>query len=309
MISITDHIRSEDSGDIALALNRATRVSAVDGSSIHFPAGTWTLFTYPNPINTMLVGEGGPNASRKGTILLVKFSEINPIKPCFLWDGSGENFRGEGGGAQNMIIAKADGCMGGCAVAVIPANNTTNRSGYTVFRDVMISSQGTGLWSRGFLADGSRVPKEGVRDLQFSNFHVSACTDITVEFVNAISVKWTDGNVMTGSTHTTVRAMLRMSGVDLQQVSLSGVSVQGDLVIAGGKDLKFVNLHTSTITAYGATNTHFAACCNANIMTFKACRRFSVTGDTYSLLIDVACKQYRVDCCIADRTDDRGIPK
>lgn len=87
----------------------------------------------------------------------------------FVWDGSGKPFAGTGGGLRDVLITKAAGRRGGCAIRIV-ATDDSHRPGEMFFENVLIygEQEGSriGLWEHALVIDGTRCDHSGARGVR-----------------------------------------------------------------------------------------------------------------------------------------------
>lgn len=140
------------------------------------PEGTYyfnATITVPTGIAIVCPGSQGSTNSR-GTVF---YHQSN--SDFLVWDGSGTDYMGTGGGLKNVLILKAAGYSGGSGVKVI-ATSDNKRPGEMIFDNVLVAANaGEGLWARGLEFNGSACNTpgaRGVRHIHCRKVRAACCT-------------------------------------------------------------------------------------------------------------------------------------
>ncbi len=239
MLDIRQYIEPSHHGDTTPALDHAVSVAMPKAESVMIPAGWYLFNTRPKPIGggVTICGESGLTTAHTGTCLVVRYNETDSENGFLTWDGSdpgpnGKGYRGTGGGVRDLTIYKYGNFHGGCALVVKCTNNDQFRAGMWTVENVAVISENGGLWDRILLADGSNIPHVdpkgmGVRTITLQNLFASGAAICNVEFRNAVHVAWNIGQVQQGPAPTTSQAMVKVTGVDTQDIHFTDVSVYG----------------------------------------------------------------------------------
>lgn len=91
---------------------------------------------------------------------------------CMVWDGSGAQFAGTGGGLRNVLIVKGNGFSGGDAVKII-ARSDEQRPGEMNLENILVYGQGNGRWRSGLVVDGTAADTAGARGVR--HVHLRKC--------------------------------------------------------------------------------------------------------------------------------------
>jgi len=87
----------------------------------------------------------------------------------FVWDGSGEEYAGTGGGLRNVLITKAPSFAGGTAIRLVSTRDD-HRPGEMLFENVLAYGERSGgqqgLWDHGLIIDGSASDVAGARGVR-----------------------------------------------------------------------------------------------------------------------------------------------
>lgn len=250
MIDIRPFIEPSDHDDRTPALDRAIAAALPKAESVYIPAGWHRFLTPPKPIGggVTIRGESGLTTAHTGTCLVVQYDEPDAERGFLTWDGTDpRGYKGTGGGVRDLTIYKYGNFRGGCAIVVRPENYTDHRSGMWTLDNVAVISENQGLWDRVFLGDGAIIPPGypagmGLRVLTLRNLFASGAAACNVEFNNCVHVNMFGGQIQQGPAPTTSQAMLKVTGVDTQDVHMLGVSVYGLLHLEHCKYVSFDGL-------------------------------------------------------------------
>jgi hypothetical protein len=124
----------------------------------------------------MIVGPGTQGSNESYGTVLKHYANSG----LFLWNGNGREFAGTGGGLKNVLILKASGHSGGDAIRVVSTDNA-HRPGEMSFENILIYGDGTGLWGRGFVVDGTAsndAGGRGVRSIWANKLRIAGCDGV-----------------------------------------------------------------------------------------------------------------------------------
>ncbi|WP_197462285.1 glycosyl hydrolase family 28-related protein [Sphingomonas melonis] len=148
------------------ALRAAIAAAVASGNrSVHLPAGIYRVNGQVTiPAGIMLVGEGSQGSNEARGTVIKHYSTGD----CLVWDGSGPEYAGTGGGLRDILIVKADGYQGGTAIRLV-ARDDSHRPGEMLFDNVLVYGVGAtigkagrgGLWAHGLVVDGSAARTSG----------------------------------------------------------------------------------------------------------------------------------------------------
>ncbi len=196
--SITDFGgRGDFTTDNTLAFNAAVRFCQERNSkSIFFPAGAYVFNFPPEPIGTgvTLIGEGSAGASYPHGVTLVKNYEERDNRKGFLtWNGNFADYRGTGGGMENITVLTTK--PGGIGI-LLTGLSPERRAGYMHFDHVKCFGGRGGMWYRALeIRGGNLTVKErgqGIRDAVFVGCYFASAADRykTVLIENGVSIKF-----------------------------------------------------------------------------------------------------------------------
>lgn len=228
------------STDDTAAIQAALDASEANGNKpIYLSTGTYKI-TAPLAARqgTMILGEGsqGSTVGFGSTLLVVGNGD------AIVWDGTGRQYAGTGGGVRNLLIVKESGSTGGTAVR-IAATSDSQRPGEMVVENVLVYGRGTGQWDRGFVIDGRKADTDGARGVRSVMLSKARAASCLVDFECIVidqgtHVTATHLQVDTGNG--TGRPGLTIRGV-ATNVNLANIIVHGTVVIQDGPTN--VNLH------------------------------------------------------------------
>jgi hypothetical protein len=198
--------------------------------TVFFPCGVYkvtSLITITQGV--MLMGEGSQGSNSGYGTTVVHHSNGG----LFLWNGNGTPYAGTGGGLQNFQLLKADGYSGGDAIKILGTSDS-QRPGEMVLTNILVATEGSGLWERGLHVDGTACTtpgSKGVRSVVCHKFRVASCTvnDQYVYLNQAVHFSAHHLQIDTGSG--TGTAGMTVAG-DSDNVGLSNCIINGNLVLS-----------------------------------------------------------------------------
>lgn len=148
------------------ALRAAIAEAVAEGNkAVHLPAGIYRVNgPIVVPAGIAIIGEGSQGSNEARGTVIKHYSTGD----CLIWDGSGPDFGGTGGGLRDVLIVKADGFQGGTAIR-LAARDDAHRAGEMLFSNVLVYGVGTspgaggrgGLWAHGLVIDGTAARTRG----------------------------------------------------------------------------------------------------------------------------------------------------
>ncbi len=166
------------------ALRAAIAAAVASGNrSVHLPAGIYRVNGQVTvPAGIMLVGEGSQGSNEARGTVIKHYSTGD----CLVWDGSGPEYTGTGGGLRDILIVKADRYQGGTAVRLV-ARNDAHRPGEMLFDNLLVYGVGAtlgkagrgGLWAHGMVIDGSAARTSssiGIRSVHLNKTRFAEAT-------------------------------------------------------------------------------------------------------------------------------------
>jgi len=148
------------------ALRAAIAEAVAKGNkAVHLPAGVYRVNgSIVVPAGIAIIGEGSQGSNEARGTVIKHYSTGD----CLIWDGSGPDFGGTGGGLRDVLIVKADGFQGGTAIR-LAARDDAHRAGEMLFSNVLVYGVGTspgaggrgGLWAHGLVVDGTAAHTRG----------------------------------------------------------------------------------------------------------------------------------------------------
>lgn len=231
-VSVFDFMSAAQIADVRAgtgAVDVTTAVqAAIDASytrankTVHFPNGTYKLtstITITQGVMLMCEGSQGSTSGYGATFYCYHNSH------GFLWDGSGAQYSGTGGGLQNALILKATGYTGGSGIKLL-ATSDDYRPGEMVFNNVLIYGSGTGMWEYVLHVDGSACNTaggRGVRHIHLFKFRVASGTtanayvylnQVTHFFATGLAIDQGNGSGTPGITFAGTNDSVFIDGLD-----------------------------------------------------------------------------------------------